>query len=95
MCHLAVEKALKGLYHERLRDVPPRSHNLVYLLKKTETNPPEAIGKFLVRLSQSSIPTRYPENLARIQQLFTESIVGDILSRGKEVIEWIKQQLSK
>ena len=32
MCHLAVEKALKGLYFERLRRVPPKSHSLVFLL---------------------------------------------------------------
>lgn len=93
MCHLAVEKALKGLYHEKCRDVPLKSHNLVFLLHKTGVDPPEAYGKFLVRLSQASIPTRYPENLARIQQAYTESIVRDIISRGKEVIVWIKKQL--
>jgi len=32
MCHLCVEKALKGLYQERLKEIPPRVHNLVYLL---------------------------------------------------------------
>ncbi len=32
MCHLSVEKALKGLYFEQLRKIPPKSHNPVYLL---------------------------------------------------------------
>ena len=92
MCHLAVEKALKGLYYEKIRDIPPKSHNLVSLLNKTGIKPPEASGKFLVRLSQASIPTRYPENLARMQHAYTENIVRDILTSGNEVITWIKNQ---
>ena len=30
MCHLAVEKALKGLYQKRMRETPPKIHNLVF-----------------------------------------------------------------
>ncbi len=36
MCHLSIEKALKGLYFEKLREIPPKVHNLVYLLKKID-----------------------------------------------------------
>ena len=32
MCHLAIEKALKGLYQLKLEQVPPKTHNLIYLL---------------------------------------------------------------
>ena len=66
MCHLAIEKALKGLYYEKLRKIPPKSHNLIYLLNKMEIKPPEGPGKYIVKLSEASIPTRYPENLTRI-----------------------------
>jgi len=51
MCHLSIEKALKGLYQNRLNEIPPKTHNLVYLINKTEINPPEKIGKFLVKLN--------------------------------------------
>lgn len=93
MCHLAVEKALKALYYERLRKIPPKSHNLVYLLNEISIKPPEAQGRFIIRLSEASIPTRYPEDLARIQQTYTEAIVQDILTKGREVIAWINEQL--
>jgi HEPN domain-containing protein len=39
MCHLAIEKALKGLYFERRRQLPPKVHNLVYLVKETGVRP--------------------------------------------------------
>ena len=34
MCHLSIEKSLKGLYSKELAEVPPKTHNLLYLLKK-------------------------------------------------------------
>jgi len=34
MCHLSVEKALKGLLHRRLGKAPPKTHDLLYLKVK-------------------------------------------------------------
>jgi HEPN domain-containing protein len=93
MCHLAIEKALKGLYYEKTGLIPPRSHNLIYILNKLGIKPPEVPGKFIVKLNEASIPTRYPESLERLQQLYNETVVGDILVQGKEVIKWIRRQL--
>lgn len=93
MCHLAVEKALKGLYFERRNQFPPKSLSLIYLLNEVGVNLPENLGRFVVRLSEASIPTRYPENLSNVQKEFTERIVKDILAGGKEVILWIRAQL--
>ena len=93
MCHLAIEKALKGFYYEKQGGFPPKSHSLVYLLNAIGVKPPEHPGKFIVKLSEASIPTRYPEDLAKIQMEYTAEIVRDILAKGKEVITWIKEQL--
>jgi HEPN domain-containing protein len=93
MCHLAIEKSLKGLYYERLRQFPPKSHSLVYLLNEIGIKPPEEPGKFIIKLSEASIPTRYPEDLAKLQLDYTENIVREILVKGKEVVTWIRRQL--
>jgi HEPN domain-containing protein len=93
MCHLAIEKALKGLYFEKRRKLPPRSHNLIHLLNEVGIKPPEDPGKFIVKLSEASVPTRYPECLARLQQTYTEAVVQDILAEAREVILWIRRQL--
>jgi len=93
MCHLAVEKALKGWYYEKRREFPPKSHSLVFLLNEIGIMPPEVHGRFIVRLSEASIPTRYPEDLAKVERDFTGEIVAGILARGREVIAWIKTQL--
>ncbi len=93
MCHLAVEKALKGLYYEKRRDIPPKSHNLIYLLNEIGIKPPTEPGKFIVKLNEASVPTRYPENLTKLQKVYNKIVVKDILSSGKELITWIKRQL--
>lgn len=92
MCHLSVEKALKGLYQKRLKEIPPKTHNLVYFLNKIGLKPEESIGRFVVKLNEASVVTRYPEELGKLQNDFTQPIVKDILSRSREVLEWIRKQ---
>ena len=93
MCHLSIEKALKGLYQSRLGEIPPKVHNLVYLLNKIGVKPAETIGKFLIKLNEVNIVTRYPEDIDKLQRDFTQSVVKDILSKSKEALGWIKAQL--
>ncbi len=93
MCHLAAEKALKGFYYEIRREFPPKSHNLVHLLNQIGVKPPEEFGRFAIKLSEASIPTRYPVDLAKAQKNYPEDVTQDILEKAKEFITWIKEQL--
>ena len=92
MSHLAVEKALKGLYNEKVLGIPPKTHNLILLLNKLDIKPPKELGKFIVKLNEASIPTRYPESLTKLQQIYNENTAKEIIERAKEFIEWIKKQ---
>lgn len=92
MCHLSIEKALKGLYQKRLNELPPKVHNLIYLLNKIEIKLPEHIGRFLVKLNEASIITRYPDEIDKMQRDFTNPVVKNILSKSREALEWIKVQ---
>ena len=47
MCHLSIEKSLKGLYSKELAEVPPKTHNLLYLLKKIQKKPDQDLQKFI------------------------------------------------
>ncbi len=95
MCHLCVEKGLKGLYCERLREVPPKTHDLIYLLKKMGLKPPEETIIFVGELSEKSIITRYPEDFSRIKNSFSEERAKNILLKTGGALEWIKNMLSK
>jgi HEPN domain-containing protein len=92
MCHLSIEKAMKGLYQKRLKETPPRTHNLVYLLNKIGVKPAETIGRFVIKLNEANVVTRYPEDIDKLQKDYTQVVVKDMLIRSKEVLGWIKKQ---
>lgn len=92
MLHLSTEKALKGLCQKKLSEVPPKIHNLVLLLSRTGLVAPESVNTFLAELNSAHVATRYPDDLAKLQKGFTRQVTRDLLTRGKEALEWIRKQ---
>jgi len=92
MAHLAVEKALKGLFWKKLDEIPPKTHDLVYLLKRIGMKPSEKLFKFIVRLNEAHLTTRYPEEIRTLQKIFPKDKVEEVLANCKDVIIWIKTE---
>ncbi|HPD16763.1 MAG TPA: HEPN domain-containing protein [Planctomycetota bacterium] len=92
MCHLAIEKALKGAYAAKLAKDPPKTHSLVGLLKDMGLSPPPDVGHFIVRLSQASVVTRYPEKLASLKKAYGRTRTASVLAHGREALTWIRGQ---
>jgi len=92
MCHLAAEKAIKGLYEHCTGEIPPKTHNLVYLLTQLGIKPEKHIAKSIAVLNEANIAARYPESLEVLQKNYTESVTASILKQSEEVIRWIKKQ---
>jgi len=93
MCHLSIEKPLKGIYQLKLKDLPLKTHSLIYLLNTIGLTAPEHIGKFKVKLNEASVATRYPEELEDLKSNYTKPVVNEIIVQSKEVLQWIKTQL--
>ena len=92
MCHLAIEKALKGLYQHSLKQTPPKTHNLVYLMNEIGLRADKNRARVIVRINAANITTRYPDDIDRLKSDYTEEVTGKILTDAKEILEWIKQQ---
>ena len=84
---------MKGLYYEKRRVIPPKTHSLVYLLGQVGVHPPETLARAVIRLSEASIPTRYPEDLKRVQALYPREVVQEIIDKTNEVLAWTRAQL--
>ncbi len=65
MCHLSIEKALKGLYVEKFKKMPPKIHNLNYFVEKIGFEIEKDMVEFIDILNDLSIVTRYPEDLEK------------------------------
>ena len=87
MCHLAIEKALKGLFQKVTQKIPEKTHSLVYLVKEMGITPPEEIGKFIVKLSTASVVVRYPEDTLKLQKEFNKTVVNDFLEKSREACD--------
>ena len=92
MCHLAIEKALKGLYQQRLQETPPKTHNLIYLLDRIGLIPDQDKGRAMTRLNEANVTTRYPDDIDRLQDSYTQETTMQVLSQTQEILEWIKAQ---
>ena len=92
MCHLSLEKVLKGLLVKTKGEYPSKSHSLIYFVEKLELKMEDSMYEFLFMLNKISVPTRYPEDLRKLVAAYSKERTDNILNRTKEIQLWIKQQ---
>ncbi len=90
MCHLSIEKALKGLIIHKNKEVPPKTHNLLYLIEIINLELPEDMYDFVFVLNRVSVLTRYPDNLQRMLNEYNMDKTKEILEKARELLEWSK-----
>jgi HEPN domain-containing protein len=92
MCHLSLEKALKGLLIKNTGEFPSKTHSLVYLVDKIGLEMDEKYFEFIFMLNKISVPTRYPDDLRKLFSAYTLERTESILKQTNELQLWIKQK---
>lgn len=69
-------------------------HSLEYLMDKIELDPPENLKKFLISLSELSVPTRYPEETDVTDKEYNQELAEKTFSNAKELLAWLKSKHS-
>ena len=95
ICHLALEKGLKGLFTKKFKEVPPKTHNLIFLLTRLELKPEPEIKEFINELNTVSIPTRYPDDLKSLLKEYKVAKVKEILQNTEEALQWLSRELER
>lgn len=93
MCHLSIEKALKGLYAKNFQKNPPKTHDLNYLSKKINLSLPEDLQSFMDTLNDLSVPVRYPDKIETLLKQYNKARVKDVLKMSRELLLWLKERL--
>lgn len=91
MCHIAIEKVLKAIVAETTDRVPPKSHNLVYLIKLANLIIPQDLFDFIAKINNASVVTRYPEDFKLLLEHYPEEVVKEYLDYTEKVLTWLKQ----
>jgi HEPN domain-containing protein len=91
MCHMAIEKMLKAIVAEVTNKVPPKTHNLLYLIKLANITIPQTLFDFIAKINNASVVTRYPEDFKQLIESYPENVVKEYLEYTGRVLEWLKQ----
>ena len=76
-----------------MRKMPPKVHNLVFLIEKIGLELPRDLYDWVFTLNRVSIPTRYPEDLQKMQKDYDEEHTKEIVGKSKETLQWLRTQL--
>jgi HEPN domain-containing protein len=90
-CHLTLEKMLKAHVTEVTAEVPAKTHDLIYLIKKAGLSLQESHLEFIGRINNASIPTRYPDDIKQAIKDYDEEVARDYLNQTTEIIQWLKE----
>lgn len=90
MCHLAIEKMLKAIAAEVTQNIPPKTHDLIYLLKLSLANLPQELTDFIAKINNVSVVTRYPEDFVKLVEVYPREVARRYLELTKEVIACLK-----
>ncbi|MBU1570406.1 MAG: HEPN domain-containing protein [Proteobacteria bacterium] len=91
ICHLSIEKMLKAIVAAVIKKTPPKTHNLIYLIKLAEVSPPQELFNFVTKINNVSIVTRYPEDFSKLLEVYPKDIAEEYLAKTKEVVQCLKE----
>ncbi len=89
-CHLALEKMLKAHVTAVTGSFAPKTHDLIYLIRKSGLVLPTPLLEFVSKVDNASIPTRYPEDLSRTLRDYPAPVARDYLLQTEETLTWLK-----
>lgn len=91
--HLAVEKALKGLYRAQFDRNPPVTHNLQYLAERTDLTVPADLREALDLLSGESILRLYPDRLFEDAPDYNRDHARERVTAAHALMNWITDHI--
>jgi HEPN domain-containing protein len=94
-CHLSIEKMLKAHIAKKTGELPPKSHNLLYLIEQTDLKVSLNDDQldFFSNLTLYQLEGRYPGDRTLLYKQTTVTEFEQILKRTGVELKWLKQML--
>jgi HEPN domain-containing protein len=92
--HLVIEKLCKSLWIKyNSENVPPRSHNLIYLLSATPIILTDDQNEFLLTLNRFQLEGRYPEYISAMHIICNEQFTKATIISSNDIRLWLLEKL--
>ena len=93
MCQQAIEKILKAIYAQNKKELPPRTHNLLYLIDVLKLEIADLDKELLSQLNQFYLESRYPEDQNQLAKEMNENKGRGYLNKTRETWKCLRQML--
>lgn len=96
MCHQAIEKTLKAYWCGTREDDPPYTHNHKRLASECGLyeRMSDEQHKFIETVTNYNIEARYPEDKDALYRQLSKQACRQIIDETKQLMQWIKDELS-
>lgn len=92
--HLVIEKICKSLWiKHNEKNIPPKTHNLIYLLSQTSIELSEEQSEFMLSLNRFQLEGRYPEYITKLQNICDEDFTTATLETTKKIRVWLLEKV--
>lgn len=92
--HLVIEKICKALWIKHNEaNVPPRTHNLNYLLSATPIELSEEKSEFMLNLNRFQLEGRYPDYLTKMHNICNESFTTEMIEKTNNLRLWLLEKV--
>ena len=92
--HLVLEKLAKAHWVKtHLDNIPPKIHNVVWLLEESSVYLTEEMMIFLRKFNDFQLSGRYPDYMNNIYKICTKKFTADNLEKVKEVRQCLIEML--
>jgi HEPN domain-containing protein len=92
LCHLSLEKLLKSLVANTIKDHPPFTHNLLYLAGKANLHLSKTQIEMLDEINKFNMEARYPEDLKAFYKKVNRSYAKKYLDITKDFWKWLQKK---
>ncbi|MBC8526617.1 MAG: HEPN domain-containing protein [Candidatus Cloacimonetes bacterium] len=92
--HLVLEKLLKAFWvRDNELNFPPKIHNLKRIADDTKLSLTDVQKKFLVKVNEFNIETRYPDYRMKFHKICDKSFTSKYLEKIKEFYKWLQKEI--
>ena len=93
MSQQAIEKTLKAIFVSKKSEIPPRTHNLLYLIDILQLTVSDDDKNICAQLNQFYLGHRYPGSIMDLVKAVDQQKAVYYFERAKELMGCLKQNI--
>ena len=92
--HLFLEKIAKALWvKNNIENVPPKTHNLLKIIKEAGLELSSENQAFLIKLNQYQVESRYPEDIDKLYAITDKPLTEDYFAKIANIDKCLREKM--